>query len=266
MIERECPVCHRTYEADPKRLRHGRQTTCSRACSYALRGQNKVTSVTEACGVCGNPVTQSPSKRERAKCPTPLCSRACHYRARGMGLVGRVLTEPMDIPQHTRLAQADRMRAVNAARKAAGNYTHSSEVRAKISLGVAKAIAEGRIPRVSKLEVEVGDVLRQLGVATLPQYAIHDARGRFAAVIDYFLPDFGVALEVNGTFWHSDPRAYPNGTEKPSQERAASLYARKEGLLRQRGIPLVEVWEMDFRDNPELAVRSALSAWLNPTP
>lgn len=295
MIERECPVCHRTYGADPKRLKHGRQTTCSRACSYALRGQNKVTSVTEACGVCGIPVTQSPSKRERAKCPTPLCSRACHYRARGMGLVGRVLTKPMNIPQHTRLAQADRMRAVNAARKAAGPYWYTPrkvrvcrekstvtvavrrhrgwpkgtcppEVRAKISLGVAKAIAEGRIPRVSKLEVEVGDVLRQLKVATLPQYAIHDARGRFAAVIDYFLPDFGVALEVNGTFWHSDPRAYPNGPEKPSQERTAAQYARKEGLLRQRGIPLVEVWEMDFRDNPELAVRSALSAWLNPTP
>lgn len=255
-----------------------------------------MTSVTESCGVCGNPVTQPPSKKERAKCATPLCSRACHYRARGMGLVTRVLTKPMNIPQHTRLAQADRMRAVNAARKAAGGYWYTPprkvrvhrtgtsavlsvrrprgwskgtcppEVRAKISLGVAKAIAEGRIPRVSKLEVEVGDVLRQLGVTRVPQYAIHDARGRFAAVIDYFLPDFGVALEVNGTFWHADPRAYPNGPEKPSQERTVAKYARKEVLLRQRGIPLVEVWEMDFRSDPELTVRSALSAWLHTTP
>jgi len=291
VIERECPVCLRTYGADLQRLKHGRQTTCSRACSYSLRGQNKVTSVTESCGVCGNPVTQPPSKRLRTKCSTPFCSRDCHYRARSMGLVDRVLTKPMNIPQHTRLAQADRMRSVNAVRKAAGLYgqvrscqvkptgtvavrrprgwpkgTCPPEVRAKISLGVAKAIAEGRIPRVSKLELEVGDVLRRLGIATLPQYAIHDDRGRFAAVVDYFLPDFGVALEVNGTFWHSDPRAYPNGPEKPSQERTATQYARKEVLLRQRGIPLVEVWEIDFKANPELAVRSALSAWLHPTP
>lgn len=266
MIERECPVCPRTYGADLQRLKHGRQTTCSRACSYSLRGQNKVTSVTESCGVCGNPVTQPPSKRLRTKCSTPFCSRDCHYRARSMDLVGRVLTKPMNIPQHTRLAQADRMRFVNAVRKAAGKYTHSLGTRAKISLGVAKAITEGRIPRVSKLEFEVGDVLRRLGIATLPQYAIHDDRGRFAAVVDYFLPDFGVALEVNGTFWHSDPRAYPNGPEKPSQERTATQYARKEVLLCQRGIPLVEVWEIDFKANPELAVRSALEGWLDTTP
>src|SRR5699024_11048223 len=33
-VNRECPVCAVSYEADPVRLRHGRQTTCSRACSY----------------------------------------------------------------------------------------------------------------------------------------------------------------------------------------------------------------------------------------
>lgn len=262
MLERECPVCQRTYIADPQRLKHGRQTTCSRACSYALRGQAKAVSSTEPCGVCGTRVTRPPSRQARARCATPLCSKTCHYRARKLGLVGRVLTKPMCIPQHTRAAQAERMRAVNTARKQTGNYSPAPEVRGKISLGVAKAIAEGRISRVSRLEVEVGAILQALGVRALPQYALHDEQGRFAAVLDYFLPDFGVALEVNGTYWHSDPRAYPNGPVKPSQHRVAGKYARKVGLLHQRGVPLAEVWEIDFRADPQQAVRDALSAWL----
>ncbi|OGB20608.1 MAG: hypothetical protein A3I66_22850 [Burkholderiales bacterium RIFCSPLOWO2_02_FULL_57_36] len=32
-----CPVCGNNYFADPVRLKHGRQSTCSRACSYKLR-------------------------------------------------------------------------------------------------------------------------------------------------------------------------------------------------------------------------------------
>ena len=34
-----CPVCNGPYEASVKRLSFGRQTTCSRQCSYRLRSQ-----------------------------------------------------------------------------------------------------------------------------------------------------------------------------------------------------------------------------------
>ncbi len=37
LCEQRCPVCGATYLAEPARLRHGRQSTCSRACSYKLR-------------------------------------------------------------------------------------------------------------------------------------------------------------------------------------------------------------------------------------
>ncbi len=36
---RTCPVCSIEYYADPQRLKHGRQTTCSRFCSYKLRAK-----------------------------------------------------------------------------------------------------------------------------------------------------------------------------------------------------------------------------------
>ncbi len=63
-IKIECPVCNDDYFADPKRLKHGRQTTCSRKCSYRLRGKErqKLKMLTCPCGEVFRP------KRLRQRC------------------------------------------------------------------------------------------------------------------------------------------------------------------------------------------------------
>jgi HNH endonuclease len=90
-IQRDCPVCGRTYEADVTRLANGRQTTCSRECSYASRAQNRSTSKPYACAVCGTQVLRSPSK---VKSAFVFCSPACHYQGRSLGFVRRTVREP----------------------------------------------------------------------------------------------------------------------------------------------------------------------------
>lgn len=168
------------------------------------------------------------------------------------------MTTPYIIPEATRQAQAERQRAVNARRKATDNYRHTEETKAKLSQATALAIAEGRIPRVSGLELRVGEVLCHLGVSAIPQYRLRGAHGRYEAVLDYFLPELGAALEFNGTFWHADPRVYPTGPVKPCQVRVAEKYQRKLTLLAELHIPLIEVWELDFKADPEGSVRKAL--------
>lgn len=298
MVDRECPVCRVTYLADPKRLKHGRQTTCSRKCSYARRAKLLNNSVIEPCGVCGTATSRSPAQAAKSKADVPFCSRACHYKARSLGLVSREVTRPYDIPQETRDKMARRLRQQNAERKARGEYGHSEATKEKISatlrkrfrlggratgkprrkhrrsrirkyptikawrdaqsIAMAKAIAEGRIPRVSKLEGLVGEALKTLGVAALPQHMLRHPNGRIAAVIDFYLPDLNIALEVNGTFWHADPREYPNGPIYASQKRTARKYANKRELLQQRGIRLVEVWETEVRADAVSAVKTIL--------
>lgn len=132
------------------------------------------------------------------------------------------------------------------------------EVRRKIALGVAKAIAEGRIPRVSKLEYIVKQELEALGLAFVHQKVFRDEQGRFAALPDFYLPDLNLVLEVNGTFWHADPREFPAGPQHPSQYRTQEKYRNKMRHLAQLGIPVVEVWEADIRVNPRQAVERAL--------
>jgi G:T-mismatch repair DNA endonuclease (very short patch repair protein) len=125
-------------------------------------------------------------------------------------------------------------------------------------MSMAKAIAEGRFARISKLEKTVGHVLRSLGIKLIPQYGIRGDGGRYVACVDFFLPDMNIAMEVNGTFWHSDIRVYPNGPVHFSQRRNMVKYNRKKNTLTQRGINLVEVWEIDFHKDPFGSVRLAL--------
>lgn len=93
LIDRECPVCKVLYQAHPVRLKHGRQTTCSRACSYVLRTAERTTRRLFTCAVCATTFERSPHKSTRVR-HVQVCSRACHYAARRKGLSLRVVVKP----------------------------------------------------------------------------------------------------------------------------------------------------------------------------
>ena len=100
-VERLCPVCNKSYLADPGRLKHGRQTTCSRECSYAFRATktadakrgkpsplkgiksgrpawNKTEGVHLNCKTCGADMRIEPNQVGRKK----FCSKACFFAGR----------------------------------------------------------------------------------------------------------------------------------------------------------------------------------------
>ena len=93
MVDRQCPVCNKTYQADPGRLKWGRQTTCSRKCSYQLRAEKRTKSSQVICPVCGSTFTAFPSRLKRAKY-TPVCSSECLYKGRSLGIIKREVTRP----------------------------------------------------------------------------------------------------------------------------------------------------------------------------
>lgn len=120
---------------------------------------------------------------------------------------------------------------------------------------------------VSECEVSVGAELHRLHIETKPQYQIavraaHGMRARGLS-IDYWLPEFRAALEVNGTYWHCDPRTYPDGPVNRTQKNNLSRYREKQVHLANLGIPLIEVWEMDIKAlGAEVATKQALHAFL----
>ena len=94
--ERVCPVCGVVYIANLTRLKHGRQTTCSRTCSYALRAGKLENSVALTCSTCGTEFKRAPSAI-KSKHGGRFCSTACHYAGRSIGATKRVITKPYTI-------------------------------------------------------------------------------------------------------------------------------------------------------------------------
>lgn len=217
------------------------------------------TSTTLFCGVCQKPVIRAPAQSEN-KHGLVFCSRKCQYAARGVGLTPRIVDKPYQVTTAGLAAQSMNIRNTNAKRKAAGLYACSAATRAKISISISKLISNGKFPRVSKLEDTVAGILDTMSVTYERQKHFREPNGQYGAVADFYLPVTNTVLEVNGSFWHVDPRVFPNGPTHASQRRTLSKYARKMGLLAAQGIPVIEVWEQDLKADPHGSVQKALTS------
>lgn len=153
------------------------------------------------------------------------------------------------------------MREVNRRRKEDGRYAHSEETKKKLSRVTTEYMARGIVSRVSRLEKKVGSLIETIGLKVVPQYGVRGDRGRYVAVADFFLPEFDLLVEVNGTYWHADPRVYPNGPKTAAQIRTKRRYDRKMRRLKSLGYRVVEIWEKDFKKDPQKAVQKALGIW-----
>jgi 5-methylcytosine-specific restriction endonuclease McrA len=104
LISRQCPVCGSSYSADLTRLSFGRQTTCSRRCSYSLRGNKLAKTRRFSCVVCMKDVLRSPAQ---VKSSFVFCSPKCHYKGRSLGYVQRIVTEPYTVTDSGKQAWRD---------------------------------------------------------------------------------------------------------------------------------------------------------------
>lgn len=99
----------------------------------------------------------------------------------------------------------------------------------------------------SKLEQDFArDFLDKLGVRYTWQFPM-ESIGRY---LDYYLDDYRVAIEVNGEYWHADPRIYEGKELTPTQKRDLRVDEQKRMWCLIHGIPLIVVWEKDIKDNP----------------
>lgn len=76
-ILRFCPVCGQVYEVNPTRLKWGRGTTCSRRCSYILRGHKSEHNIRRVCIHCGRIFAIAAAKLKEERGLGQYCSREC---------------------------------------------------------------------------------------------------------------------------------------------------------------------------------------------
>jgi G:T-mismatch repair DNA endonuclease (very short patch repair protein) len=108
--------------------------------------------------------------------------------------------------------------------------------------GIASTKKQGSIC-TSNLESQIYNLL----VADVPdiqmQYSIEDIY-----VYDFCLPSSKKIIEVNGTYWHADPRVYSEN-DAVHDVLAKKIWNRdkkKLGYAKHAGYDVLVVWELDF--------------------
>lgn len=100
----------------------------------------------------------------------------------------------------------------------------------------------------SKLEDDFAkDFLDKLKIKYTWQFEAKDI-GRF---FDYYLPDYNLIIEIDGGYYHSDPRLYEEKDLNKMQKRNKKVDEYKNKWALMHGIPILRIWEKDIREDPK---------------
>ena len=103
----------------------------------------------------------------------------------------------------------------------------------------------------SKLEEDFARYfLDKLKVRYVYQFEAKDI-GRF---YDFYLPDVNLIIEIDGSYFHSDPRLVKEENMNPMQKRNKRVDEYKDRWALMHGIPLIRFWEKDIRENPKMVM------------
>ena len=110
----------------------------------------------------------------------------------------------------------------------------------------------------SKLEDDFAkDFLDKLGVKYIYQFEAKDI-GRFydfAIILNDELTTGNMLLiEIDGGYYHSDPRVVKEGKMNPMQKHNKAVDEYKDKWALMHGIPLLRIWEKDIRENPKMVM------------
>ena len=70
--------------------------------------------------------------------------------------------------------------------------------------------------------------------------------------IDFFLPDYNLAIEFQGDYWHLNPGIYSAEFIHPKKGKASDVWkydAAKAKICESKGIKLFQIWESEWNSN-----------------
>ena len=110
----------------------------------------------------------------------------------------------------------------------------------------------------SKLEEDFAkEFLDKLGVKYIYQFEAQDI-GRYYdyAILlnDNMTTGNMILVEIDGSYYHSDPRLVNEEKMNPMQKRNKRVDEYKDRWALLHGIPLIRIWEKDIRENPKMVM------------
>ena len=122
------------------------------------------------------------------------------------------------------------------------------ENKEKIRQSIYKRINEGKFNLSSNLEKEfIETYIEPLNLEFKTQYYIKDIK----QYCDIYIPSKNLIIECDGSFWHSDPRLFPEGPRYDYQIKKVEKDKIKNVYLLNNGYNLLRIWEYDIIHNPK---------------
>lgn len=109
----------------------------------------------------------------------------------------------------------------------------------------------------SKLEKKFAkEFLDKLGVNYVWQFEAKEI-GRF---YDFFLPDYGIITEIDGSYFHNDPRVVSQDKIKPMHKKNMRVDEEKNKWADIHHYRLLRFWEKDINENPTRVLKELKEA------
>lgn len=76
---------------------------------------------------------------------------------------------------------------------------------------------------------------------------------------DFYLIDYNIYIEIDGDYWHSNPKIYKNGPKTSTQKRNAIRDIKKNEFCKNNNLILFRFWESDVLGDIECIQQKLLS-------
>lgn len=128
-------------------------------------------------------------------------------------------------------------------------YWDKKENREKQSLSQSLKINKNHFNKKSKLEIYFEDLLKKSNLDYISQYILCGYN------FDFYLPKYDLVIEVDGDFFHCNPKKYPNGPFYESQKNTIKNDLIKNKICKKsEGLRLLRFWEYDIKNNIEYVI------------
>ena len=114
------------------------------------------------------------------------------------------------------------------------------------TLGASKTRELGLNGIPTKIELIMEDILKKYNIHYIPQYKYT------IGFMDFCIPDSNLAIFVDGTYWHADPRIFKAEDILffgKSAEWVWKKDLRQTNYLKSQGYMVLRFWEKEIREN-----------------
>ncbi len=121
---------------------------------------------------------------------------------------------------------------------------HSEATKQILREKTAQRYSNGIFKRESSIHIKMREFLNSLPL--LERLGEEQCVQFFS--IDFAFPDVKIGIECNGTYFHVDPRIYPNGPKDAIQRRNFGRDKIKLDFLLKEGWKILSIWETEIND------------------